>query len=198
MTGQSPYQDKRADFWREHFERALPFAAYLAQEADHAAKWREMQSALPGLTTGELRQLGGKNRALRVLVLCGAWCGDCARQVPMLEQIAGAVGEQCDLRLVDRDAHPDLREELRLLGAMRVPVAVFLSEDFYEVGRFGDRLLFAYRRKAERELGEACDAGILSPPTEELIAERVEWVDVFERMLLMLRLAPPLRSRWGD
>ena len=35
-------------------------------------------------------------------------------------------------------------------------------------------------------------------PEEELVAEQSEWVDVFERMILMARLSPPLRERHGD
>ena len=66
------------------------------------------------------------------------------------------------------------------------------------MGRFGDRLLSAYRAKAARELGEACSTGLFAPPIDELLAERSEWLDIFERMLLMLRLAPPLRARYGD
>ena len=32
----------------------------------------------------------------------------------------------------------------------------------------------------------------------QLAAELAEWADIVERMLLMLRLAPPLRARHGD
>jgi hypothetical protein len=81
---------------------------------------------------------------------------------------------------------------------MRVPVVVFLTEDFYEVGRIGDRMLTTYRRKIKNETGAACDAGLLLPPEEEGKAEMAEWVDIFERMLIMVRLSPPLRMRYND
>ena len=92
---------------------------------------------------------------------------------------------------------PELRDELRVLGAMRVPIVLFLTEDFHEIGRYGDRPLTVYREKAATELGAACplpgsaDGGALA-------AETAEWLDVFERMILMARLAPPLRARHGD
>jgi len=73
---------------------------------------------------------------------------------------------------------------------------VFLSEDWWEVGRFGDRMLTVYRAKAAREIGRAYRAGILTP--NALAAELAEWVDIFERMQIMLRLSPPLRRRHGD
>jgi hypothetical protein len=135
---------------------------------------------------------------MNVLVYSGVWCGDCVRQGPMFRRVAEACGPRVRLRLVDRDASKALQDELRILGALRVPAVVFLSEDFHEIGRFGDRTLATYRAKAARELGPACDAGIVAPPPEQLAAEQEEWVAVFERMLLMLRLSPPLRARHGD
>ncbi len=89
-------------------------------------------------------------------------------------------------------------DELRICGAKKVPVVVFLTEDFFEVERYGDRTLSVYRRKAERELGPACPV-ILGPQDgNEAAVEIQEWLDIFERVQLMLRLSPPLRRRYGD
>jgi len=73
---------------------------------------------------------------------------------------------------------------------------VILSEDFWEVGRYGDRLLNVYRAKAAREIGRGPRAGVLSPKALE--AEISEWVDIIERAEIMLRLSPPLRRRHND
>ena len=80
---------------------------------------------------------------------------------------------------------------------MRVPMAVFLTEDFHEIGRFGDRPLVVYRTKANNELGAACPLPG-SAAASEVEAETAEWLDVVERMVLMARLCPPLRARHGD
>jgi hypothetical protein len=103
-----------------------------------------------------------------------------------------------DIRFIDNQAHPHLRDELRIHGAARVPVAVFLSEDLLEIGRFGDRQLSAYRRKARTELGDACDAGIVPPSPEELAEEVAQWFECFEREQLLLRVSPFLRRRHND
>ena len=100
--------------------------------------------------------------------------------------------------IIDREASKALQDELRICGGARVPVVVFLTEDFFEVGRFGDRLLAAYRAKAAREASGACATGLVAPPAEELAAELGDWIDVFERMLLMVRLSAHLRARHGD
>jgi len=216
MQDRSKYYDIRARFWQRHFEVAQGYATYLtASDPAKAQKWHDLGAQLPLVTDAQRSRLTGHpqgghgplrgdapqghaGRTMRVLVYSGVWCGDCVRQGPMLQGIAEACGPEVELRLIDRDASAELTDELRILGAMRVPMVVFLSEDWFEVGRFGDRLLTVYRAKAARELGPACDSGIVAPPADQLAAEQDEWVGIFERMLLMLRLSPPLRERYGD
>lgn len=193
------YLDVREIFWRECFAEAQTYDDYLdGSEPRRAGNWRSLAARLPPLAPEQAARLMQHARELRVLLVSGVWCGDCVRQGPMIEQLARAAGDHVVLRVIDRDANPRLRDEVRVLGAARVPIAVFLSEDFHEVGRFGDRTLTTYRRKAETELGAACAVPTAELPAEELAAERDEWLDVFERMLLMVRLAPPLRARHGD
>lgn len=197
MTG-SIYHDGRAEFWQSHFEQALDYDAYLAaSDPRHSARWQRFAAALPPVAIDDAARLRRHPRRIHLLVSSGVWCGDCARQGPMLRALAAACAD-VRLRLIDRASSPPLTEELRIAGAERVPIAVFLTEDFWELGRFGDRLLTAYRAKARRELGPACDSGLVIPPEEELRAECNEWRDLFERMLLMARLSPPLRARHGD
>jgi thiol-disulfide isomerase/thioredoxin len=199
MADKPKYFDKRAGFWKKHFGAAKPYSAYLeASEPDKAAKWKNMAENILALDDAQTARLTGHNRTLNVLVYSGVWCGDCVRQGPMLRNIADAAGEAIDIRFAERDSSEDLQDELRILGALRVPVVVFLTEDFHEIGRFGDRLLTVYRVKAQRELGAACSTGLVAPPPDELAAELGEWIDIFERMLLMARLSPPLRERSGD
>ncbi|MCP4547438.1 MAG: thiol reductase thioredoxin [bacterium] len=199
MTDRPKYYDIRSEFWQTHFGMAVPWDDYLADsDPVHAGKWVAMQAALTSLSPESARRLSDHERHLKILFYSGVWCGDCVRQGPLLKQIADAAGSNVDLRFIDRDLSPELRDELRLLGAMRVPVVVFLSEDYHEVGRFGDRLHTVYRTKLEREQGAACSTGLVSPQADELNSERGEWVDIVERMLIMLRLAPPLRARYDD
>jgi hypothetical protein len=134
---------------------------------------------------------------MNILVLSGVWCGDCARQGPILAAI-GAASPVIDARFLDNQAIPEVRDELRIHGASRVPIAVTLSEDFFEVGRSGDRTLSVYKRKAERELGPACEAGIVPPHPAESSVEIEEWIACIERHQLLLRLSSFLRARYND
>jgi hypothetical protein len=53
------------------------------------------------------------------------------------------------------------------VGALRVPVVIFMTEDFWELGRFGERTLSVYSFKAAREIGREADPGILYPRSWE-------------------------------
>jgi len=196
--GEKPaYYDVRSEFWRRHFENSREYDEYLeGSDPKMARRWLDQAERTPGLTEGQLERLSGYGRRLNVLMYGGIWCGDCARTGPMLKKIADTCGEQVTLNVIEREASAELQDELRILGALRVPVVMFLSEDWWEVGRVGDRTLSVYRAKAAREVGRSFTAGILSP--RALVAEMGDWVDVFERIQIMLRLAPPLRRRYGD
>ena len=197
MSAPSKYRDKRSEFFRSAFERASTYEKYLASsDAGHVEKWSGFAKRikLEGSGRETVKQF---KRTLNVLVLSGVWCGDCARQGPMLEAIERA-NPVIRFRYLDSRSEPELQEELRINGAEKVPVVVVLSEDFYEVARFGDRHLSVYRRKAADEAGVACDPGLLPPSEAELKVELGEWVHFFERLELMLRLAPALRQRYSD
>ena len=197
MDAKPTHYDKRSGFWRQHFEMAKPYEEFIdASNKEKAARWRDMVERLPELKEDQVERLKGWGRKLNVLMYCGIWCGDCARQGPMLKKIVDAAGPEVNLRLIDREASKELQEELRILGALRVPIIVFLTEDYWEVGRFGDRLLTVYRAMAAREVGRGNPQGVLSPKALE--AEVAEWADIFERVLTMVRLSPPLRERYGD
>jgi glutaredoxin len=144
----------------------------------------------------QVKNLQGYSREINILMYSGVWCGDCSRQGPMLKKIKNAIGKDANIRVIDREKREELQDELRIVGAVRVPMVVFLSEDFWEIGRFGDRMLTVYRAKVAREIDRDFNAGILSP--NSLMNEMSEWVNIVERMLIMLQLSPPLRRRYND
>jgi len=194
---QDGYYDKRSEFWRKYWEMAVDYETFLMQGKEgEVESWKERRSRTPDLSPQDAERLQGYSRELNVLMYAGNWCGDCSRQAPMLHKMAQAAGDKVHLRLIERETSKELQDELRIVGALRVPIVVFLSEDFWEIGRFGERLLNVYRSKAAREIARGVDAGVLSP--KSLKKEMGEWLDVFERMLLMVRLSPPLRKRHGD
>jgi hypothetical protein len=184
--------------WLSVFAGGLPYASFLDAYANEAQRGRwDGAHARFGLTAGQRALLGGFTRRMPVLCLAGAWCGDCINQCPVLDHFARAT-PAIELRFLDRDARPEVRDALAINGGHRVPVVLFLSEDGFEVARYGERTLSIYRRLAAEKLGPACPTGLV-PPTDDANAAIVaEWLAEFERIQLLLRLSPRLRTQHGD
>ena len=192
----NPYSDIRQEFWRTQFEAASPMRSYLnSGKEPHKTKWEAMANHV-GLSYEQQQRAGTFRRTMPILVLSGIWCGDCVRQGPILQAITDA-SPGLELRLVEQ-SEDGLADELRINGALKVPVVVLLSEDFFEISRIGDRMLSTYRKKAQRELGPTCEVGIVPPAAQELAIEIDEWLDEIERAQWILRLSPLLRDRYKD
>jgi len=184
--------------WKTIFESGLNYSKFLEKygKPEHRQRWQAVYEQVT-LTDAQTALLRGFVRKMNVLCLAGAWCGDCVNQCPILQRIA-EVGAVVDLRFLDRDAHLDVQKELSINDGHRVPVLVFLSEDFYECGRYGDRTLSKYRDMARTQLGPACPTGIGKLDQSLLQAVTQDWFNEFERIQLMLRLSPRLRGMHGD
>ncbi len=184
--------------WAQQWAQALPYAEFLAKHGEprHQERWERMYEQIQ-LTDAQRSLLASFTRQMHLLCVAGAWCGDCVLQGPMLQRFH-EISPAILARFIDRDAHPDIQDALVLNGGRRVPVVVFLSEDFEECGRFGDRTLSAYRRMARDRLGSTCLTGIVPPDDEYTAAVTADWMNEVERVQLMLRLSPRLRQTHGD
>ncbi len=184
--------------WSAIHRAALPYEHFLKTHATPSmrARWDAIYGRV-ALKPDQRSLLGGFTRGMPVLCLAAGWCGDCMNQCPILDHFAGAAGV-VDLRFLERDQRPEVRDELAINGGHRLPVVVFLSEDGYEVARRGDRTLSIYRRLAVEQLGSTCPTGLVPPGGSALAASVAEWLDEFERVQLVLRLSPRLRALHGD
>jgi thioredoxin family protein len=135
-------------------------------------------------------------REMKVFCLAGAWCGDCAEQCPIFDAFA-AECPAIALRFFDRDQSPALAQELSVCGAARVPAVLFVSEDDFPTGRYGDRTLAKYRQMTASYAGASCSTG-LAVESDLLSVVIQEWLDQFERNQLILRTSSRLRSKHGD
>jgi len=184
--------------WQPVFEQALPYEAFLERYCDPLRDLQRWQAVYDQtvLTEEQRTLLGGFVRVMRVLCLTGAWCGDCVGQCPIFQRIAEAADGKIDLRFIDRDEHPDVADELGVCAGKRVPVLVFLTEDYHECARYGDRTLSRYRQMAAELGGAACSTGITT--ADQLATVTQEWLNEFERIQWMLRTSARLRKLHGD
>src|SRR5271170_3130561 len=113
---------------------------------------------------------------MNVLVLAGAWCGDCSGQCPIYDRFA-EVARSIDVRYIDRDEHADVQKELQINGGNRVPVLIFFSEDGLEVGRYGERTLSKYRQMMLEFAGPGCPTGLVRSSDPLLVQITQDWLN---------------------
>jgi thiol-disulfide isomerase/thioredoxin len=179
------------------FALAVPYGQYvLTGTPEQQRRWQQFHDVVQ-LTDAQRALIGGFGRDMKVLVVSGIWCGDCVEQCPILQKIAEA-SPRIDLRFVDRDQQKDLSDQVKICAGGRVPVVLFLAEDYEFCGLAGDRSLHRYRAIAARQLGASCPTGLVPPGQAEVALAVQEWADEFERIALMLRLSPRLRKLHGD
>ena len=180
------------------FSNALSYEDFLAQlgsEVDRQ-KWQRVLDRTV-LSEQQTSLLNGFSRELRLLCMAGAWCGDCVRQCPVLQRFA-LTQPLIKLRFIDRDANDELKNELQICGAPRVPQVVFLSEDDQQLGRYGDRTVSYYRDLGEKVSGAVCSTGVVGDHDPLFEAVVADWLAEVERAHLILRTSPRLREKHGD
>lgn len=184
--------------WEAAFAAALPYGEYLDRFAtpDQRSRWEAFHKQVV-LAPAQRALLGSFKRRMPVIVLSGAWCGDCMTQCPIFDHFAAAA-PAIDLRFLDRDARPDIAAHVKVCGGQRVPTAIFLSEDWQLVVFYGDKTLSAYRAAAAAQMGTSCATGMVAPPADAVAAVTSDWLDQFERVQLILRLSGRLREKHGD
>jgi hypothetical protein len=189
------------------FDHALPYDRFLDTyaNADDKKRWADV-SATVQLSTDQKNLLAGFRRKMPVICLAGVWCGDCVSACSILHAIARE-SQMIDFRFIHRDRNflpqatdlgTRLANELSICGGPRVPVVVFLSEDFCECERFGERTLATYRQKISARQGASCSTGLMAHPDNLVKANTAEWLTHFERIQLMLQLSPRLMKLNGE
>lgn len=179
------------------FEKGLHYDDFLDRYAtsEQRSRWDASYERV-ALTAPQKHLLQSFTREMKVVVLAGAWCGDCVEQCPIFAKFAEET-DKIVLRFFDRDDQPVLAKALQICGAARVPAVMFLSEDDFPCGRYGDRTLSKYRKMASELTGAACPTG-LGRDEELTAAVTQDWLDEFERIHLMLRTSGRLRQKHGD
>ncbi|MCA9438439.1 MAG: thioredoxin family protein, partial [Candidatus Omnitrophica bacterium] len=87
------------------------------------------------LSRSDKEYLHGVETHVPILAICEPWCGDVQRQLPILARLC-AENQNLDLRIINRDEHPEVMERYLTNGALAIPVFVFFNQDFIEVGNW--------------------------------------------------------------
>jgi arginase family enzyme len=145
--------------YTKYWDAGFPFNTYLEDEVEkHPELWRGIYRThdTPEWAAARVQETGGP---WRLLVIAEDWCGDASNTVPVLARLAEAASN-LDLRIVKRDAYPDLMDAYLTNGSQSIPLAIVLDEDFEPVGRWGPRpaelqeFVIGEKRRGERPVDE--------------------------------------------
>jgi hypothetical protein len=188
----------QAQWLSEQFHAGDTYAAHVASGTEEQQRrWRQAYEAAK-ISPAQKALVETFTRDMKLVIVSGVWCGDCIQQIPLIQRIAEPNAQKIQLRILERDKAPQLRDAVRVNAGNRVPIVLFLAEDFELCSVFGERTLARYRAIARRQLGAACATGIVPPDQDEMAATLLEWLNEIERMQLLLRLSPRLRQKHGD
>ena len=131
MTMTTPTIDFAA-LWDE----ALTWDAFVASARDNVDLWLGLHelARVPEDFVAEAVAKGPR----RLLVIAEDWCGDASSTVPVLVKFAEAT-PGLELRIIKRDANPDIMNQYLTNGTRSIPVVIVLTPDFEETGWWGPR-----------------------------------------------------------
>jgi hypothetical protein len=122
---------------RDRYLVAPDFEAMLASVQKNADLWAAVwrRAAVP---EEYLRRLAAVSGAWHLLALSEDWCGDAVNTLPVVAKLV-ALSPNADLRILGRDANPDLMDA-HLTGTSRsIPVVILLDDEYRERAWWGPR-----------------------------------------------------------
>lgn len=122
---------------RERFEGAPTFEQYLGAVERNKELWHAVYDRAE-ISAELIAAARAGGTGWRLLALSEDWCGDAVNTLPVIARLAREVG--WDLRVLSRDANPDLMDAHLTDGRSRsIPVVIAYDEAFREIGWWGPR-----------------------------------------------------------
>jgi hypothetical protein len=123
---------------RARYDGASTFDSFVDAAQANKSLWATMYKVarVPDSFVERVRALPGK---VYLLVLNEAWCGDSVNTLPVIAKLASLAPQKVELRVLGRDANPDLMDA-HLTGTSRsIPVVIVLDDEYEEHGWWGPR-----------------------------------------------------------
>lgn len=122
---------------RARYTDGASFEQFLADVSANVELWQALarRAETPDSVVQDIESFGGQ---WHLLVLTEDWCGDALNTLPVLAAISNRA-RNLDLRILSRDANPDLMDA-HLTGKSRsIPVVIVLDSQYVERAWWGPR-----------------------------------------------------------
>lgn len=121
----------------ERFVAALDFDAYVARAQKNAQQYSDLfrTARVPDDLVTRATEIPG---LWHLLILSEDWCGDAVNTLPILAKWVSRV-PSIDMRILGREANPDLMNTHLTGNSRSIPVVLVLDEHFEERGWWGPR-----------------------------------------------------------
>ncbi len=123
--------------FRKLWQDGLSFEAFVAScKAQHCGLWQGVYNLarIPDWA----RNAVPPGAARKLLVIAEDWCGDASNTVPVVAKLADGVSG-LELRVILRDANPEVMDRYLTNGSRSIPVVIALDENYQELGHWGPR-----------------------------------------------------------
>lgn len=103
------------------------------------------------ITPAQREILASPSREMNIVVFAAGWCPDCKAACPILK-IMEDLSNYIDLTLIDKDQHSDKMKDYHTNGGPRIPLVLFMNDEFEELDRWVERSKFGYQLLLEAKL----------------------------------------------
>jgi thioredoxin family protein len=123
--------------FRARYADGASFEQFLADVSANGELWQAVarRVEIPDSVVHDIESVGGQ---WHLLVLTEDWCGDAVNTLPVLAAISNRA-RNLDLRILSRDANPDLMDGHRTGKSRSNPIVIVLDSQFAERAWWGPR-----------------------------------------------------------
>ena len=121
----------------QRFRAAAEFRAYVDLAEANKDMWR-FGARRAEVDPAQVERVAAAGGRWHLLALSEDWCGDAFNTLPAVARLA-ELAPNVDMRILGRDANPDLMDAHLSGTARAIPVVIVYDEDWNEVGWWGSR-----------------------------------------------------------
>ncbi len=125
----------------DRYVAALTFADYLASVVKNR-KWWQDTYRLASVREEHIERAIALASSWKLLAITEDWCGDAVNILPYIARLVEAAPQKLEMRLLGRDANPDLiNAHLTADRTRSIPSVIVLDDSYMEHGWWGPRPL---------------------------------------------------------